>query len=106
VKQAELRASAPSIVDTSLRQSYPDSKWLRKAERAIGGSDIVIVIVGQDTHSAQGVLDEIKIANRLDKPIMQIRPQGKPYGKLEHAGHLYAWKWKTIDRAIFGLLSR
>ena len=66
----------------------------------------MFVIVGQDPHNAPGVLDEVRIANRLGKPILQIRPRGKRSGELHNAGPLYVWRWKTIEKAIAGLLSR
>ena len=44
------------IIDYSLNEPYhPDARLLEKARKQIALSDIVIVIVGQDTHNAPGV---------------------------------------------------
>ena len=38
------------IIDCSLNEPYhPDSRWLEKARKQIAFSDIVIVVVGEDT---------------------------------------------------------
>ena len=43
------------VHNSSLNESYPDQEWKGKARNAIRECDIVIVLVGQDTHSAEGV---------------------------------------------------
>lgn len=96
--------SSYRVTDHSLRQDYPTEEWLDKAREKIRQCDLVIVLVGQDTHNAPGVEKEVTVANQLDKPIFQIRPQGKTWGKVSGAGELRAWKWKNIDEMIDTLL--
>ena len=99
------KESRHSIRDYSLNEAYrPDESWLKKAKAKICQCDIVIVLVGQDTHNAPGVEKEVTIANQLHKPIFQIRPQGKTWGKVQGAGELIPWVWKKIDDMIDRLL--
>ena len=96
--------SSYRVKDHSLKEDYPNKEWLNKARKKIGQCDIVIVLVGQDTHNAPGVKKEVTIANQKHKPIFQIRPQRKTWGKVSGAGKLVPWKWETIDEMIRKLL--
>ena len=60
----------------SLNEAYPDAEWVEKARSAIKECDVVIVLVGADTHNAPGVRTEVKIARDMGKPILQVRPRG------------------------------
>ena len=97
--------SCYALRDYSLQEAYhPAEDWVEKAENQIRKSDIVIVIVRQDTHNAPGVLEEVRIANELGKPIFQLIPQDGNYGRVCGAGELIEWKWKEIDGMIEKLL--
>ena len=90
-----------TIKDYSLNEQYhPDQKWLDKARAHIKKSDIVIVVLGQDTHNAPGVAEEVKIANEQGKPIFQIRPKSRTSGEVAGAGEVVPWDWKRIDAKI------
>lgn len=67
------------IRDKSLHESYPTNEWKGKAREAIRQCDVVIVLIGQDTHEAPGVKVETDIARSLGKPVFQIKPQKRPY---------------------------
>ena len=91
-----------NIENFSLKEAYKpgNRRWLKEARDLISQSDLVIVLIGQDTHNAPGVEKEVTIANQLKKPIFQIRPQRKTWGEVEGAGDLIDWKWKKIDAKI------
>ena len=98
--QAE-RHSQYEIIDCSLNEQYhPDARWLEKARKQIALSDIVIVMLGQDTHNATGVEKEVGEAHQLKKPMFQVRPQRRTYGKVCGADEVIPWKWKRIDANI------
>ncbi len=102
--QAET-CSEYEIIDYSLNEPYqPDDLWLNKARKQIRQSDIVIVMLGDDTHNAPGVEKEVTIANQLKKPIFQIRPQKRSSGKVKGAGEVVLGEWKQIDAMIDKLL--
>lgn len=102
--QAKRGDSGHYILDYSLQERYPEDQWLDKAKKQIEQCDIMIVLVGQDTHNAPGVEKEVTIANQEGKPIFQIRPQGKTWGEVKGAGDLIEWKWDKIDEKIGELL--
>ena len=88
------------IKNCSLNEAYPDEEWKNKAREAIRECDVVLVLIGQDTHNASGVIVETDMARSLGKPIIQIRPQGRPYQGLTRLDAPIAWKWKTINAKL------
>ena len=88
------------IRDCSLREAYPTREWKAKARAAISGCDVVIVLVGQDTHSAPGVQTEVSMARSFGKPIFQVVPQRRTYTGVRGVGGPIRWKWTTINRLL------
>ncbi len=92
IGQARLTDSPFEVVDTSLKEAQPMKTWEDKARVAITGSDIVVVMVGQNTHRASGVLKEIAMARETGKPIVQvIGYKDGNYTAVPGAGRLYTW---------------
>ena len=98
-KQAKM-LSPHRVVNSSLIEAYPDQQWKDRARSAISQCDIVVVLVGQDTHNAPGVQEEVKIARRLKKPVLQVVPQGRPYDGLPNLDSRIRWKWVRINAKI------
>ena len=100
--------SCHEIENYSLKEtSRPnDNSWLRKSEELIALSDIVIVVLGQDTHNAPGVKKEVTIANQLEKQVFQTRPQKRTSGAVPGAGDEITWNWKKIDENISECLKK
>ncbi len=96
------------VIDYSLQEAYRphDDSWLKKANLQISRSDIVIVVIGEDTHNAPGVEKEVTLANQQNKPIFQILPQNRADGKVDEAGKVIPWKWKQIDEKISECLKK
>ena len=88
------------IKNCSLNEAYPDKEWKKKAREAIRGCDIVIVLIGQDTHNAPGVEVETDMARSLGKPIIQVRPKTRPYKGLSSLDDPIPWKWKRINKEL------
>jgi hypothetical protein len=72
VGQSKRTDSPFEISDWSMKEAAPEEYWEKEAERRISCSDMVIVMVGPKTYNAPGVLKEVRITRRLDKPIYQI----------------------------------
>ena len=104
--QANRGDSDHYVLDSSLREDYPDDEWLDKARNLIRQCNIVIVLVGEDTHSAPGVEKEITVTHQEKKPIFQVRNQRKTWSSVRGAGELIPWKWNKIDDKIDELLNR
>ena len=98
--------SRHAIRNYSLDKVHPPADWRVEAEKRIAQCDLVITVVGQNTHSASGVEEERKIAKRLNKKRFQIQPQKQNYGGLNGAGEIIPWDWDKIDAKINELLER
>ena len=62
-----------AIIDESLPSAQHDDKWRQKARERIGASQVVIVLLGPDTHNALGVKDELSLAGEVRCPVNAAR---------------------------------
>lgn len=104
-KQAEEK-TRHRIRNCSLNEAHPDESWRRTAWAAIQECDVVVVLIGRDTHNAQGVIVETDMARSLNKPIIQIRPQGRPYQGLTRLGGPISWRWSRINGELDRIASQ
>ena len=88
------------VHNSSLREDYPNEKWRRKARNAIRECDVVVVLVGEDTHNAPGVITETDMARSLHIPTFQIVQRGRPYRGLERLDPPMRWRWKQINAML------
>ena len=58
-----------AIVDKSLPSAQHDERWRRLAKQRIRASQVVIVLLGPDTHNAPGVKDELSLAGEVRCPV-------------------------------------
>ena len=88
------------VQDHSLEEAYPDEEWKKRAKQAISQSDVVVVLIGEDTHNAPGVKVETDMTRSLEKPVIQIRPQGRSYPGLTHLEEPIKWRWRSINAKL------
>jgi hypothetical protein len=101
IAQAKNPDSPFDVIDGSLKEAAPQANWEQEAWRRIGLSDIVVVMTGQYTYRAPGVLKEVAMANRLRKPMFQIAGyRDSNPTPVTNAGHLYAWSWENLKRLL------
>ena len=99
--QARLPDSPFEVIDHSLKEAAPERNWEAKARDAIARSDIVIVMVGNDTHRAGGVLKEITMAREAGVQVVQvIGYKDGDYTPVPNAGRLYAWNWQNLKKLL------
>lgn len=100
VRQAHERDSQFSINDSSLLEEQPDDKWYAEANRRIGACDVFIVILGQNTFSAKGVLREVSMAKGLNRYRFQLKPKKRagPSLPVADAGEVVPWKWRNLEK--------
>ena len=91
-----------SLVDVSLKETYPDDEWLARAQSAISRCDVFIVLLGNHTHQATGVLQEVGIAKGLKKRRFQLKPHGSNARPVQGGGPVVNWAWQKLHRAIYG----
>jgi hypothetical protein len=101
VAQAKLPDSPFSIVDHSLKEAAPEETWADKARNAIKRSELVLVVVGQQTYRAPGVLKEVQMAREEGVKVVQMIGQKHArYKPVKGAGTLYAWNWKNLKALL------
>jgi len=89
------------VIDNSLKEAAPEDGWEIEAEKRMNRADIVIVLVGEHTHQARGVLKEVKLARQLKKKIVQLigHKNGK-HKRVPDAGRLYSWTWENLVKLL------
>lgn len=92
--------SSHQVRNCSLKEAYPTEAWKEKARNAIRECDVVVILIGQDTHNAPGVRTEVEIARSLGKRVIQIRPWKRPYNGVPGVTVPIRWKWKRINREL------
>jgi hypothetical protein len=103
IGQSRHEDSPFNVIDHSLKEAAPEKDWADKARRAIKRAEIVLVMVGEKTHKAPGVLKEIAMAREEKVKIVQIIGyKDGNYTAVPDAGRLYAWNWENLK----ALLSR
>ena len=107
LQQAARGDSDHDFEDCSMDEAYQphNDSWKKKAAEQIALSDIVIVLLGDDTHNAPGVEVEMTLKNQQDKPGFQIRPTTRTTGTVNGGGDVISWVWKKIDAKISECLS-
>lgn len=101
IGQSKLPDSPFSVSDHSLKEAAPEKDWEDKAEAAIKRSDIVVVMVGPKTHSASGVLKEVRMARDTETKIVQvIGYKDGDYTAVPDAGRLYSWNWENLKKLL------
>ena len=92
------------VQDFSLKEAYPTNNWKNRARSAIRQCDVVIVLVGPDTHNAPGVRTEVEIAGQLGKPVFQVIPSGRSHSGVADIEDTIRWKWKLINERLDEIL--
>lgn len=101
IGQARHADSPFEVIDHSLKEAAPEPDWPKKARSAIKRSELVLVMVGRNTHRAQGVLKEVAMAREEGIPIVQIIGyKDGNYTPLPNAGRLYSWNWDNLKRLL------
>jgi hypothetical protein len=101
IGQSRLPDSPFEVIDHSLKEAAPERSWESKARAAIARSEIVVVMVGPNTHRAPGVLKEVQMARDLDKQVVQIIGyKDGNYTAVPNAGRLYQWNWQNLKSLL------
>ena len=101
IGQSRLPGSPFEVADWSMKEAAPTRAWKAEAERRIRQCDLVLVMVGSQTHRAPGVLAEVEIARRLGKRVAQMigyRNSSPP--RVPNAGRLYRWSWANLKALL------
>ncbi len=88
------------LLDKSLPAAEHNSVWQRRVLPRIQASDVVIVLLGRDTHNSPGVLDELSLAGQVRCPVVQLMPQHCNYGLVSENGTVCIYRWKRINEML------
>ena len=86
--------------DRSMPEAAHSERWRREASERIRSSDVVIVLLGSDTHNAPGVRDELNLARQWRRPIVQLMPQRYDYGLVSDDIPVCRSKWVRINKML------
>lgn len=101
IGQARNPDSPFEVIDTSLKEAAPVRTWEEKARAAISRSDLVLVMVGSNTHRAPGVLKEVQMAREEGVQLAQmIGYRDGNYTPVPGAGRLYQWDWDNLKKLL------
>lgn len=103
--QAELPDSPFEFTDASVTKHLPGD-WKEKVKRRMDNVDIVIVLCGEHTHSANGVADELTIAKDKSKSYFLLAAYAdktctKPTSATA-GDKVYKWTWDNLKALIGG----
>jgi hypothetical protein len=104
VGQARNPGSPFEIADWSVKTASPG--WKEDARKRIRSCSQVIVICGEQTDTATGVNEEIRIARSEERPyfLLNGRPNSfyrKPTAALSQ-DKVYKWTWENLKRLLAG----
>ena len=101
IGQSKNSDSPFEVADWSMKEAAPQRNWEDEAESRIKRSDLVLVMVGPETHKAPGVLKEVEMARRNNIRIVQvIGYKDGNYTAVPNAGRLYSWNWDNLKKLL------
>ena len=102
IGQAKNSDSPFEVSDYSLKEAKPEQDWLEHASRAIGRSDVFIIMLGPKTAKASGVLKELNIAIAKEKKRFQIigYRDGSEDWAVPNGGRTYRWDWENLKKLL------
>ncbi len=102
IGQAKNPDSPFEVSDYSLKETAPEEEWFERAKRAIGRSDVFIIMLGPKTKKASGVLKELNIAVEKEKRKFQIigYRDGTEDWSVPGGGRVYLWNWDNLKKLL------
>ncbi len=90
------------IADHSAHEPFTEN-WRSQMRRRIARSDVVIQLIGRDTHQAEGAIWEVQAALELGIPAFGIWVSKQDRGPLPRCfrpEHVIDWNWESIAQMI------
>ena len=103
--QAKLQDSPFDFADASVKEPLTGD-WKEKVRRRMSNIDVVIVLCGEDTHTASGIAAEVTIAQEKRVPYFLLAAYAdksctKPTSA-KTEDKLYKWTWDNLKVLIGG----
>ena len=92
------------FTDYSVKEPF-DERWKSQCTERIRQSSVLVVMIGEETHTRQAVLWEINKAYELGKPVVGVRVykdanHNLPHPMKENGARIVNWKMEEIQDAI------
>ena len=105
VEQAANQDSPFELADHSIKEPL-SGDWKEKEKARIKKTDLMIVICGENTHTATGVSAELKIAQEHEIPYFLLKGYSdkiclKPTAALS-TNKIYSWTWDNLKTLVGG----
>lgn len=100
------RAACPFSFEDGSIQKRIAQNWPLAARNLIQQSDYVLVLCGEQTHQARGVVTELQIAQELGKPYFLIQatrvglPSKPPNARSDDK--IWRYRWPTVQALLEG----
>jgi len=99
------------FTDYSVKEPWDNDEWKRKCEERISRSSVLMVAIGEKTHSRPGVLWEIRKAYELNKPVIGMRiykdrNHKVPEPLIEHGSPIVEWELAALQEELDRLRAR
>ncbi len=103
VGQAKNPDSPFDIADWSVKEPWPQLEWEQRCLEKIKRTDGTVVLVGEHTSRASGVLAEIRLAKQAGVPYFGIHGRsGKSCPAPAGLEKVYNWTWDNLKALIGG----
>lgn len=103
--QAKNPDSPFDFIDASVKE-HMTGDWKSKVARRMDNIDVVIILCGKNTHTANGVSAELEIAREKRKPYFLLAGYadgGNTKPKSAYSTDiLYTWSWSNLKALIGG----
>ncbi len=99
VAQSQKDDAPFKISNWSAKEDANNPKWVKDAKYRITRCDMLVVLIGENSHQAPGVLKEIEIAMNAKIKIVQLlsHPQSQI---VESAGKGHDWTWENVMKLL------
>lgn len=103
-QQAKDNRNDLEFIDYSVKEPF-DEKWKTHCRERIARSDVLVVMIGEDTHSRPAVNWEIKTAYELGIPVVGVRIYKDanhkiPEEMIRRGAPIIPWQLKQIQEEI------
>ncbi len=103
--QAKLEDSPFDFKDASVKH-HLTGDWKEKVRRRMDNVDIVVVLCGEHTDTASGVVAEVEIAQDKDKDYFLLKAYPdktcKKPKSAKSSDKIYKWTWENLKNLIGG----
>lgn len=93
-----------SIQDWSSKSVLPQAQWENLINEKVGKTNLMIVLVGESTSSASGVVKEIGFAHANNVPTFGVYVGGAGTSTTLPSGlprnRVISWEWESIANAV------